>query len=81
MSTADLIGTARQRPAFSYHLTYDPGQIMLVKSYYHLARPHQGLDGDTPLPSNKPMRKEHPTKLVSIPICGGLHHRYERVVA
>ena len=52
-----------------------------IQEYYHLARPHQGLDGDTPLPSNKPMRKEHPTKLVSIPICGGLHHRYERVAA
>jgi len=52
-----------------------------IQDYYHLARPHQGLAGDTPLPTNRPMRKEHPTKLVSIPICGGLHHRYERVAA
>ncbi len=52
-----------------------------IQDYYHIARPHQGLEGDTPLPGNRPMRKEHPTKLVSIPICGGLHHRYERVAA
>ena len=52
-----------------------------IEDYYHLARPHQGLDGDTPLPTNRPMQKEHPTKLISIPICGGLHHRYERLAA
>ena len=52
-----------------------------IEDYYHLTRPHQGLDGDTPIPSNRLMRKEYPTKLVSIPICGGLHHRYEREAA
>ena len=52
-----------------------------IEEYYHLARPHQGLDGDTPLPSNKTQPREHPTRLISIPICGGLHHRYERVAA
>ncbi len=52
-----------------------------IQEYYHLARPHQGLEGDTPLPSNIFQPKEHLTKLVSIPICGGLHHRYELVAA
>jgi len=52
-----------------------------IEGYYHIARPHQGLDGETPLTNNRLMLKEHPTKLVSIPICGGLHHRYERVAA
>jgi len=52
-----------------------------IEDYYHIARPHQGLDGDTPLSSNRLQPQEHPTKLISIPICGGLHHRYERVAA
>ena len=24
-----------------------------IEEYYHLARPHQGLNGDTPVPSDK----------------------------
>ena len=53
-----------------------------VEAYYHPARPHQGLDGDTPLPqpkSDAPITG--PTRLISTPILGGLHHRYQRVAA
>jgi len=80
-----LIGTLR-RELLDHVIVFSEYQLKrllkeYIQGYYHLARPHQGLDGDTPLPSNKTMRKEHPTKLVSIPICGGLHHRYERVAA
>ena len=51
-----------------------------IEEYYHMARPHQGLDGDTPVPHTKP-EISGPSKLISIPILGGLHHRYVRVAA
>ena len=51
-----------------------------IKEYYHVARPHQGLNGDTPVPSAKPDPAPELRRLVSIPVVGGLHHRY-RVAA
>jgi putative transposase len=52
-----------------------------IEEYYHLARPHQGLNGDTPVPSAKPESAADASRLVSIPVVGGLHHRYTRVAA
>jgi transposase InsO family protein len=53
-----------------------------IEEYYHVARPHQGLDGDTPIPWSKADAPiSGPTKLISTPILGGLHHRYQRVAA
>jgi hypothetical protein len=53
-----------------------------IDEYYHPARPHQGLDGDTPIPQPKADAPiTGPTKLISTPILGGLHHRYQRVAA
>ena len=52
-----------------------------IKEYYHVARPHQGLGGDTPKPQTTPPEISGPGKLVSIPVLGGLHHRYVRVAA
>ena len=52
-----------------------------INDYYHVARPHQGLDGDTPIPQQEPPVISGPTKLASIPVLGGLHHRYFRVAA
>ena len=52
-----------------------------IDEYYHVARPHQGLDRDTPVPHNKPELPAGPTKLISAPVVGGLHHTYERVAA
>ena len=49
--------------------------------YYHSARPHQGIGGETPIAQDKPPDIQGPTKLVSIPVLGGLHHRYARVAA
>ena len=43
-----------------------------IEEYYHLARPHQGLDGDTPVPSAKPEAAADASRLVSIPVVGGL---------
>ncbi len=48
---------------------------------YHPARPHQGLNGDTPVATKQPRVVGGPVQLTSFPVCGGLHHRYERVAA
>ena len=52
-----------------------------IKEYYHVARPHQGLDGGTPMRQTTPREISGPSKLVSIPVLGGLHHTYIRVAA
>jgi len=52
-----------------------------IEEYYHRARPHQGLHGDTPVPSANPEPVADASRLVSIPVVGGLHHRYIRVAA
>jgi len=52
-----------------------------IEEYYHVERPHQGLDGDTPISQTKQPRISGPSKLISIPVLGGLHHRYIRVAA
>jgi hypothetical protein len=52
-----------------------------VEEYYHVARPHQGLDGNTPVLQTKQPHISGPSKLISIPVLGGLHHRYIRVAA
>jgi hypothetical protein len=65
----------RLRPAFRQRILTEsrvPGRDVT----------HQGLDGDTPIPQPK---ADAPitglTKLISTPILGGLHHRYQRVAA
>ena len=52
-----------------------------IEEYYHVARPHHGLEGETPVPTVKPKTVKEPSRLVSIPVIGGLHHRYIRVAA
>jgi hypothetical protein len=52
-----------------------------IDEYYHTSRPHQGLGGDTPIPQGKPPEIKGPSKLISIPVLGGLHHKYVRVSA
>ena len=76
-----LVGTLR-RELLDHMIVLGQGHLerMLrefIEEYYHPARPHQGLDGDTPIPQPKtdgPIIE--PTKLISTPILGGLHHRY-----
>ncbi len=48
-----------------------------IEDYYHPARPHQGLSGQTPLPQTPPGKGA----LISMPVVGGLHHRYSRAAA
>ena len=52
-----------------------------IKEYYHCSRPHRGLGGDTPESTRSPKVLEGPVNLISFPVCGGLHHRYERRAA
>ena len=52
-----------------------------VDQYYHVARPHQGLGGETPIRQDKPPEITGPSQLASIPILGERHHRYVRVAA
>ena len=48
-----------------------------IQDYYHIARPHQGLSGETPRHQAPPGKGE----IVSVPVLGGLHHRYLRLAA
>jgi transposase InsO family protein len=52
-----------------------------IEDFYHTGRPHQGLEGETPSPSDMTNIDSGPSKLISIPVVGGLHHRYRRVAA
>ena len=52
-----------------------------IEEYYHVAQPRQGLNRDTPVPSTKPEPAADGSRLISIPVVGGLHHRYMRVAA
>ncbi|MFA5865579.1 MAG: integrase core domain-containing protein [Phycisphaerae bacterium] len=45
--------------------------------YYHHARAHQALDRNSPVPREVELPLSG--KVVSIPMAGGLHHRYRRV--
>jgi len=80
-----FIGTLR-RELLDHVLVLSQGHLerllrQFIEEYYHVARPHQGLKGDTPVPHAKPPEISGPGKLVSIPVLGGLHHRYVRVAA
>jgi putative transposase len=47
--------------------------------YYHRNRPHLSLMKDSPEP--RPVQPPESGRIVSIPVLGGLHHRYERHAA
>jgi len=48
-------------------------------SYYHRARPHQGLNQETPLPQPRLLSADSIVR--SRPVLGGLHHEYFRAAA
>ena len=52
-----------------------------IEGYYHRARPHQGLNGDTPVPSVKAEPATEWESLGFDSVVGGLHHRYIRAAA
>jgi len=52
-----------------------------IEGYYHRARPHQGLTVTPLFRAPNLNRWPNGSRLVSIPMVGGLHHRYIRVAA
>lgn len=50
-----------------------------IEEYYHTDRTHQGLDNDCPVP--RAVDPPENGKVISIPVLGGLHHRYRRKAA
>ena len=80
-----FIGTLR-REFLNHVIVLNEGHVErllkeFIEEYYHVARPHQGLNGEPPIPTESPPETDGPTNLVSIPILGGLHHRHVRVAA
>ncbi|WP_119071516.1 integrase core domain-containing protein [Aggregatilinea lenta] len=46
--------------------------------YFNHARPHQGINGQIPIPAGPPLPIIPPlSQLRRIPILGGLHHGYQ----
>ena len=80
-----MIGTLRQE-LLNHVIVLDERHLErllreYLGQYYHSSRPHQGLDGQTPLAQKKPRLLRGETELVSVPVVGGLHHRYYRAAA
>jgi transposase InsO family protein len=77
-----LVGSLR-RECLDHVIVLDERHLRRVLStyldYYHGARTHLSLGKDAPIPR----RAQPPAmgKVVSIPVLGGLHHRYERRAA
>jgi hypothetical protein len=55
--------------------------MIFIEEHHHIAQPHRGLEGDTPIPSQQPEPMAEPTRLVSIFFVGSLQHHYVRVAA
>ncbi|MHC4680625.1 MAG: integrase core domain-containing protein [Planctomycetota bacterium] len=80
-----FIGTLRQE-MLNHVIVLGQGHLErlpqeFIEEYYHVARPQQGIDGETPVLQTKQPHILGPSKLISIPVLGGLHHRYIRVAA
>ena len=80
-----VVGTLR-RELLDHVIVLSQGHLdkllrEFIDAYYHVARPHQGRDGDTPIPHEKPGPTSGPTQLISIPVLDGWRHRYVRVAA
>jgi len=77
-----LIGSVR-RECLDHAIVLNQAHLhRLLKSYfayYHRSRTHLGLDKDAPEP--RPVQAPGEGKIVAVPQVGGLHHRYERLVA
>ena len=68
----DHVIVLNQRHAFRLLLEY--------MSYYNSSRTHLSLDKDTP--GGRPVKRpEVNPKIITLPVLGGLHHRYERRAA
>lgn len=79
-----VIGTLRRElldhviPVNEKHLHYLLSEY--IHKYYNPHRTHQGLGGQTPIPSPEyPLTTMAETKLKATPVLGGLYHTYEKV--
>ena len=73
-----LIGSIR-RDCLDHIIVFDEGSLKrLLRSYfdyYHQSRTHLSLEKDSP--TRRPVM-HGPGRVISLPVLGGLHHRYER---
>ena len=75
-----VIGSIR-RDCLDHHIVLNEKHLHKILNdyleYYHHDRTHLGLDKDPPI--NRPItsKPNSTSKLVELPRCGGLHHRYE----
>lgn len=74
-----VIGTLRRDLPDHVVIRDEAHLIRLLKSYlryYHEDRTHLGLNKDSPSGRPSEMRSNESGRVVSLPRCGGLHHRY-----
>jgi len=78
-----FLGSVR-RECLDHVLVFDErhlqGVIKEYIAYFNAARPHQGISGQTPIPSTSadPQSASN-SQIVAFPVLGGLHHDYRRV--
>ena len=79
-----FFGSLRRELLDHVILLYEQHLRNLLSEYvnwYENFRLHQGLGGRSPVPLKAGEDDGVEGKIVSIPVLGGLHHRYERVAA
>ena len=77
-----VIGTIR-RECLDHMIVFNERSLCrhlkVFIEYYHRNRVHLALEKDTPEP--RPIQPPESGRIVSIPVLGGLHHRYQRRAA
>jgi len=77
-----VIGTIR-RECLDHVIVFNEaslqGYLKRFLAYYHESRTHLSLGKDSP--TTRPVQNTDGGRIVAVPQVGGLHHRYERVVA
>ena len=77
-----LIGTLR-RECLDHLIVFNERSLhrhlQAFVEYHHRSRVHLALDKDAPEP--RPIQPPESGGIVSTPVLGGLHHRYERRAA
>ncbi|MFA5866250.1 MAG: integrase core domain-containing protein [Phycisphaerae bacterium] len=75
-----IIGSIR-RECLDHLIVWNERHLMQILEkyfeYYHHARAHQSLGGNSPIPRD--IEPPAQGRVISIPMVGGLHHRYRRV--
>jgi putative transposase len=77
-----VIGSIR-RECLDHLVIFNERHLRRVLSsyvdYYQRTRTHLSLDNDCP--DHRPIQHHSAGRVIAIPKVGGLHHRYERLVA